>query len=680
MRKRSSEKKRHVVAWVNKAEWNQVLENLYSKDVSLQKFALQRISAWRGRFAHSSPVAVDCTADLVRCQVLDRSGQLSGDELVLLYGASLVRFVNLITERQQGKIARPLRRLAGNLNIPEWVVDLRHDFTHRKLPSLKWCRRGCKVVLEWLQQEYWSRQLGGGSDEGWESQSEEEEDPKRQEDELLARQKEMEAYKSARELLISYEREQFQTFDELHQVQENNLGQAPLADMSWLLGEIKQFSLDASDMLVDVLLEDGFLVPTVEQLETLGCNPSEKSDPTQPRIPQVFLHFWLPLFRALNSGFFIHLLLEKLFAELKLLKEEESSHRAFFLSAWTSELLLCNNNKFEYHFETKQQKKNRIKDRIFVNRIQLRWQQLLAACLDAPCISTPHLLQLILDDMEHPLPLETRQKLLQLCSIYTQAARGGGSASPEPKRQPIYTLEKLHEKQKQHLRHVATDRSESDHKAADDLAEKAKALRGSPWQVSFKELDSTCSSTMITRRRSRIVSSIALQPSEVEVLDVVETVEDLPGPSQEMPADDTDSTGIALEDLFEDLKWTLERDASSPLFDVDLANLEGFQNQDSGHEVSAASSPERSSFNSGFRNQQNQSRRVVNKNAIAARLNRLKKKEYVSSLESRVGVLSVENIKLKQENSQLTKRVEELEDETRGPTQTTMTMRCPGSA
>uniref|UniRef100_A0A3B4WC84 LAS1 like ribosome biogenesis factor n=1 Tax=Seriola lalandi dorsalis TaxID=1841481 RepID=A0A3B4WC84_SERLL len=99
MKKRSSEKKRHVVAWVNKAEWDQVLEYLYSKDPALQRFALQRISAWKCRYASSCPVAVDCTADLVRCQVLDRSGQLDGGDLVLLYGAALVRFVNLITER-----------------------------------------------------------------------------------------------------------------------------------------------------------------------------------------------------------------------------------------------------------------------------------------------------------------------------------------------------------------------------------------------------------------------------------------------------------------------------------------------------------------------------------------------------------------------------------------------------
>ncbi|KAM8755630.1 ribosomal biogenesis protein LAS1L [Acanthopagrus schlegelii] len=495
MKKKSSEKKRHVVAWLNKAEWDQVLEYLYSKDSALQRFALQRITAWKGRYANSTPVAVDCTADLVRCQVLDRSGQLDGDDLVLLYGAALVRFVNLITERQQGKTARPLRRLAGNLNIPEWVVDLRHDFTHRKLPTLKWCQKGCKVVLEWLQQEYWSRQLGGGPNEDWESQSDGEDegiDQKHHENELIARQKEMETYKNARELLINFEKEQYQAFDGLPEDKEKSSWPAPFADMSWLLGEIKQFALESSDMLVDVLLEDGFLVPTVEQLETLGCDTCDNASPTEPRVPQTFMRFWLPLLKMLNSPFFIHLLLEKLFVELKQLAKEQNNHRAFYISAWISEVLFCNSNKFEFHFQTKVQKKARMKDRIFVNRIQLRWQQLLSACLDAPCISTPHLLQLILDDMEHPLPLETRERLIQLCSIYTQTEHSQFDTSLEQKQQPMYTLESLHEKLQLSWRHSHLQRSTADlersmssqeYQWADAQAEKAKSLRGSPWQV-----------------------------------------------------------------------------------------------------------------------------------------------------------------------------------------------------
>ncbi|CAF90581.1 unnamed protein product [Tetraodon nigroviridis] len=331
MKKKSSEKKRHVVAWINKAEWDQVMDQLYSKDPSLQRFALNRISAWKARYASSTPVAVDCTADLVRCQVLDRVGQLDADDLVLLYGAALVRFVNLITERQQGKIARPLRRLAGNLNIPEWVVNLRHDFTHRRLPTLKWCRKGCKVVLEWLQQEYWSRQLGGED--------------------------------------------------------------GPFADLNWLLAEIKQFALESSGLLIDVMVEDGFLVPTPEQLQTLGCDCGDTSCPAEPRLPQVFLRFWLSLLKTLNSPAFIHLLLEKLFTELKLLTGEPNDHRMFYIAAWISELISCNGKKFAYHFETKVQKKARMRECIFVNRIQMRWQQLLAVCLEAACVSTPHLLR-----------------------------------------------------------------------------------------------------------------------------------------------------------------------------------------------------------------------------------------------------------------------------------------------
>ncbi|KAF3696473.1 Ribosomal biogenesis protein LAS1L Protein LAS1 -like protein [Channa argus] len=494
MKKKSSGKKRHVVAWVNKAEWDQVLEYLYSKDSTLQRHALQRISAWKGRYANSTPVAVDCTADLVRCQVLDRCGKLDGDDLVLIYGAALVRFVNLITERQQGRIARPLRRLAGNLNIPEWVVDLRHDFTHRKLPTLKWCRKGCKVVLDWLQQEYWSRQLGGGSNDDWVSQSDAEEDEeihlKRQEDELVAKQKEMEAYKNARDLLISFEKEQYQASAGLPEGQQKSLWPAPFADMSWLLGEIKQFSLESSDLLIEVLLEDGFMVPTTEQLESLGCETFDSANPTEPRLPQSFLRFWLPLLKMLNSPSFIHLLLEKLFVELKLLVKERNNHRASYLSAWISEVILCNSKKFDYHFQTKGQKKARMRDRIFANRIQLRWQQLLSACLDAPCISTPYLLQLILSDMEHPLPLETRQRLLQLCSIYTQPTQSEFDPSLEQKKQPIYTLESLHEKVKQSRHHnhawpsaVDPERSESsqEHEWTDAQAE--RVLRGSPWQV-----------------------------------------------------------------------------------------------------------------------------------------------------------------------------------------------------
>ncbi|XP_042347718.1 CREB/ATF bZIP transcription factor [Plectropomus leopardus] len=170
---------------------------------------------------------------------------------------------------------------------------------------------------------------------------------------------------------------------------------------------------------------------------------------------------------------------------------------------------------------------------------------------------------------------------------------------------------------------------------------------------------------MITRRRGLAINNTDAKSLEVEV----KTAEDFPTPSEEFPTYDIDTAGIELEDLFgiEELKWTLERDAASPAFDIELADLGvfGAKDQDSEVDVSTASSPERSSSNLKIKHRQNQSGNMINKNAIAARLNRLRKKEYVTSLEKKVGSLSSENNALKQENSQLTKRVEELEDETR---------------
>nr|XP_057906505.1 CREB/ATF bZIP transcription factor [Doryrhamphus excisus] len=184
---------------------------------------------------------------------------------------------------------------------------------------------------------------------------------------------------------------------------------------------------------------------------------------------------------------------------------------------------------------------------------------------------------------------------------------------------------------------------------------------------------------MITRRRG--LCNTELKSLEVEVSSAVKTIEDFPNLPEDFPADDFDSAGIELDDLFaiEGLKWTLERDTTPPLFDTELGEYSG-KKQDCGAEVSTASSPESVSSALKIRNKQQQhSLNLINKNAIAARLNRLKKKEYVNSLEKKVGMMSTENNMLKVENSQLTKRVEELEDETRAPTQTSTTTRSQGN-
>lgn len=126
------------------------------------------------------------------------------------------------------------------------------------------------------------------------------------------------------------------------------------------------------------------------------------------------------------------------------------------------------------------------------------------------------------------------------------------------------------------------------------------------------------------------------------------------------------TAGMDLNELFEfeDVDWS-ERDAA--VFDMALNGLGtvGVMDGDSGIQVSIGAPDGRFSPDLQMKHGKNPAGYVSNKNAIAARLNRLKKKEYVNNLEKKVGLLLAENGTLKQENGQLTKRVEELEDETR---------------
>ncbi|XP_062844593.1 ribosomal biogenesis protein LAS1L isoform X2 [Trichomycterus rosablanca] len=498
-RKRVEKRTEVVVAWLNRAEWEQVVEQLYSTDHQLQSHSLHRLSAWRSRFGPSTPVAVESTANLVRCQILDHSGRLEGDDLVLLYGMALTRFVNLILERKQGKVAKPLRRLASNLNIPEWIVNLRHDMTHRRLPTLKWCRKGCEYVLNWLRQEFWSRQLSSISD--WNSSSEEEEDDedaeertKKREEEVVIRQKEIERHKRARELLISYEREQFQVYEEmLKRGSAHGSWPEASADLSWILAQIQQFNSESREILIDVLVQDGFLIPTAEQLESLDIDPSEDLlDPATPCVPRAFLRFWLPLLKLLNSSPFIGQLLTRLFAELG---REPTNHRAYYSSAWIGEIL---SGSGKASGESKAGRKMRAaRETIFANRTPFRWHELLSACVSAPCAATAFLLRQILMSMDKPLPPSTQRSLLRLCAIYTQGRLGDGSPGDADHAQPVYTVESLQERvgvaaPNRHA--LCADRAAGSPQAtpvrevreqpsAESVQERNAALRGSPWSV-----------------------------------------------------------------------------------------------------------------------------------------------------------------------------------------------------
>lgn len=60
-------------------------ERVYSRETVFTCFSLIC------RYGPKMPLAVDCTAELIRCKVLDSSGRLKSHELILSYGLALVR-------------------------------------------------------------------------------------------------------------------------------------------------------------------------------------------------------------------------------------------------------------------------------------------------------------------------------------------------------------------------------------------------------------------------------------------------------------------------------------------------------------------------------------------------------------------------------------------------------------
>ncbi|XP_055125198.1 ribosomal biogenesis protein LAS1L isoform X6 [Symphalangus syndactylus] len=442
-----------VVAWLSRAEWDQVTVYLFCDDHKLQRYALNRITVWRSRSGNELPLAVASTADLIRCKLLDVTGGLGTDELRLLYGMALVRFVNLISERKTKFAKVPLKCLAQEVNIPDWIVDLRHELTHKKMPHINDCRRGCYFVLDWLQKTYWCRQLENSLRETWEleefregiEEEDQEEDKNIIVDDITEEKPEpqddgkstesdvkadgdskgseevdshckkalshKELYERARELLVSYEEEQFTVLEKFRYLPKaikawNN----PSPRVECVLAELKGVTCENREAVLDAFLDDGFLVPTFEQLAALqieyedGQTEVQRGEGTDPKshknvdlndvlVPKPFSQFWQPLLRGLHSQNFTQALLERMLSELPALGI--SGIRPTYILRWTVELIVANTKtgRNARRFSAGQWEARR-GWRLFNCSASLDWPRMVESCLGSPCWASPQLLRI----------------------------------------------------------------------------------------------------------------------------------------------------------------------------------------------------------------------------------------------------------------------------------------------
>ncbi|XP_068487398.1 uncharacterized protein [Phaseolus vulgaris] len=160
----SSSGARRLVPWLNWDEWLFVKRALFSNSPHSVSSALKRISTWRSR--GSLPVFIEVTASIIEIQLKDsyfrqdhlNEASLSEEMLAMLYCMAIMRLVNGAVEKTRKKEVASIAVAADAIGIPRMLIDIRHEGSHRELPSLKIVRSASVKALDWLKSYYWEPQ------------------------------------------------------------------------------------------------------------------------------------------------------------------------------------------------------------------------------------------------------------------------------------------------------------------------------------------------------------------------------------------------------------------------------------------------------------------------------------------------------------------------------------------
>ncbi|PYI14041.1 Metallo-hydrolase/oxidoreductase [Aspergillus violaceofuscus CBS 115571] len=117
--------------------------------------ACATVSAWKLR--GNLPHPVEATALLTDAILHDDAQKNSIFSIRATYAAAFCRFVTGLVDSKLGGVRRTMFQRALDLGLPASFVELRHEATHRELPSLTVLRNASQRSLEWLWDYYWAK-------------------------------------------------------------------------------------------------------------------------------------------------------------------------------------------------------------------------------------------------------------------------------------------------------------------------------------------------------------------------------------------------------------------------------------------------------------------------------------------------------------------------------------------
>ena len=298
-----------VTPWQNHKEWELVYKELYSGDRKLQQHALDKMGMWWCRYGDKLSSGIISSYELLGSMLSEKDCDIQRRDLSL----ALVRFVNFVTDKKQNKVfASNIVGIGKKLGIPEWMVEMRHSAVHQGgLPSIRMLKHGAKFALKWLQKNYWEAQTKGIEED---NQSE---------------VKKLKLVKRHEQILMEYMQEQFNAIQN-EDVNEDD--PIPL-----ILDKFCSLAEDNVDIAMDLLCQVGYLIPTDEQLGSLGIVLSHKEIIT----PESLANLWKPLLNSIDRMNLTVTLLEHL-ADLEL---EENSAEENIAMSWISHILITYGSK-----------------------------------------------------------------------------------------------------------------------------------------------------------------------------------------------------------------------------------------------------------------------------------------------------------------------------------------------
>ncbi|KAF7589193.1 rRNA-processing protein las1 [Aspergillus hancockii] len=121
----------------------------------LRSRACATVAAWKLR--GNLPHPVEATALLTDAILHDDAKKNSIFSIRATYSAAFCRFVTSLVDSKLGGQRKTMFQRAIDLGLPASFVELRHEATHRELPTLTVLRNAAQRSLEWLWDYYWAK-------------------------------------------------------------------------------------------------------------------------------------------------------------------------------------------------------------------------------------------------------------------------------------------------------------------------------------------------------------------------------------------------------------------------------------------------------------------------------------------------------------------------------------------